>query len=106
MFKGVWFILGEKRTYGRAHVRLAGEDVGVDAARRQAALALGRKLQLLHLGIIWSGIVEFVQSPVVAAALFFGVSPEGDDVDDGLRVLLLVFLRDAVIRECSLPSLG
>ena len=42
-----------------------------------------------------SCIVEFVKRPIVTALLVV-IFPEGHDVDDGLWVLLLLLLSDAV----------
>lgn len=55
--------------------------------------------------VLWLRIVEFVVGPVVAAVVVVLVK-EGDHIDDGLRILLLLLLADAVGLQGSLPFLG
>lgn len=52
--------------------------------------------------VLGSCIVEFVESPVVAAVLIVLVE-ERDDINDGLRVLLLLLFGDAVCLQSALP---
>lgn len=87
VLKALAFVLGEARTGWRAEYR------AVSSWTDTAGGNLRSQLQLR--AVCRVGIVEFVVRPVIAAFLVVLI-PECDDVDDGLRVLLLLLLRDAV----------
>ena len=94
------FILREARARGRAYHLTWGVASRTQPTRRQ------RLRRQRHLrAVCGMCIVEFVVRPVIAA-LVVVLIVESDDVDDGLRMLLLLLLGDAIGLQGLLPLLG
>lgn len=91
------FILWKSWTSRRAH------DLPISSWARPLLWVALRRQRLWT--VPWLCIVEFVVGPVVAAVVVVLIE-EGDHVDDGLRILLLLLFGDAVRLQCSLPFFG
>lgn len=68
-------------------------------------LRIARRSQRLW-AVLRSSIVEFVVCPVIASGICSVLVEEGDHINDGLWILLLLLFRDAVGLQRSLPFLG
>ena len=95
VLEALGFVFGEARADGGAEGVLSVGGGAETAARGVLGTAIGFDL----------GMVELVVGPVVGGVLVV-LFVEGDDVDDGLGVLFLLLLGDAVGAQGALPFFG